>query len=144
MKKTMLWLSALALLLIVTVVGLLLGLLSRLQPEQPEATDLETYLAQDWPVFTLRAWSPDTGVLELDYPLRFTYAQMQKYGGRLEELRALPEGNRSTVADLKTALYERGLPAVRAVVVYGVTSDGQTAYTLHADGTVSACWETSN
>ena len=141
MKKTILLLSALALVLIAVVVSLLLGFFSRLgQIGRPKA-DLEDYLEENWSVFTLRSWDEETGALELDYPLRFSYEQMRKYGGSLEELQALPEGNRATVADLKTAAREACGLSLRSVTVYGVTTDGQTAYTLHPDGRLEACWD---
>lgn len=141
MKKTLLLLSALALVLILAVVGLLLGFFSRLgQIGQPKA-DLERYLAENWPVFTLRSWDEETSALELDYPLRFSYEQMQKYGASLEELQALPEGNRATVAALKTAVREACGHSLRSVTVRGVTTDGQTAYTLHPDGRLETCWD---
>ena len=126
MKKTLLLLSALALVLILAVVGLLLGFFSRLgQIGQPKA-DLERYLAENWPVFTLRSWDEETGALELDYPLRFSYEQMQKYGASLEELQALPEGNRATVAALKTAVREACGHSLRPVTGRGGPPRGHT------------------
>ena len=141
MKKTMLALGALALVLVLLGGALVWGLFSRLNPPREERPDLETYLAQAWPLFRLRSWDPEAGTLELDYPLRFTYAQMEKYGGTLEELRDLPAGNRATVADLKTTLREATGLTARSVTVYGLTTDGQTAYTLAPDGSVTACWD---
>ena len=108
-----------------------------------ESVDFESYLSEKWTVFQLRSWDPDSGVLELDYPLRFTYQQMEKYGGSLDELRGLPEGNLSTVAALKTDAMENAGVTVRDVTVYGLTSDNQIAYTVFPDGSVTACWDPS-
>lgn len=145
-KRMMLILAAVALALILLVCGMIWWFFSLLGGgAAPEANggDLETYLSEKWTVFQLRAWDPETGTLELDYPLRFTYAQMEKYGGSLEELRELPAGNLSTVAALKTAAGEDVGATIRKVTVYGVTTDGETAYTVHPDGSVETCWDGS-
>ena len=144
MKKSVLILAAVALVLVLLAAVLLLQLVSRLNPEQGtgEATQsLEEYLRDQWPVFSLRAWDGETGALELDYPLRFSLEQMKKYGAALEEFRTLPEGNRGTVAALKAAAYSSVSVTIQTVTIYGVTTDGQIAYTLYPDGTVSACWD---
>ena len=106
-----------------------------------ENADLESYLSDKWTVFQLRSWDPESGVMELDYPLRFTYAQMEKYGGSLEEINGLPTGNLSTAALLKTAAYEDLGAVISEVTVYGRTTDGQIAYTVSPDGSISACWD---
>ena len=140
MKRTLLCLGAAALVLILLTVVLLWSLFSGLTGKPSGTGDLETYLDEHWPVFRLRAWDAETGALELDYPLRFTYAQMEQYGASLEELRELPDGNLDTVAALKTAAREAAGVTVRSVTVYGMTTDGQIAYTVHPDRTVTACW----
>ncbi len=143
MKKTMLILCAVALVLIVLCLVLLGGLLTGLGAGSGPARGqgMEDYLSQRWPLFTLRSWDEDSGALELEYPLRFSYAQMEKYGGTLEELQQLPTGNLETVAALKTAARESAGLEIRAVTVYGVTNDGQIAYTVYPDGTAELCWE---
>ena len=119
----------------------LVGLLSHFRSEQPPAMDLKSFLSENWSVFQLRSWDPTTGALELDYPLPFSLEQMEKYGRRLQELRELPEGNRSTVTDLKIALREFSSDTVQSVTVYGLTTDGKVAYTLAPDGSLTVCWE---
>lgn len=141
MKKTILILSALALVLILGAAALLFGLFSGLSGETPQTREMEDWLAESWPLFRLRSWDAQTGALELDYPLRFSYEQMEKYGARIDELRELPASNLSTVSTLKTAALEAAGLTVRSVTVYGVTEDGRTAYTLYPDGSVSACWD---
>ena len=144
-KRTLLILSAAALVLILMAVGLLAWLFSGLSGLSRGAPQpLEDYLADQWPIFRLRAWDAETGALELDYPLRFSYAQMEKYGAKLEELQALPAGNLATAADLKTAAREAAGVVIRAVTVYGLTTDNRIAYTVHPDGSVTACWETGD
>lgn len=143
MKKTMLILCAVALVLILLTVGLLAGLFSALGGGKGSASapSLEAYLAESWPLFSLRRWDPEQGQLELDYPLRFTYKQMKKYGAVLEELRELPAGNLETAAVLKAAALEAADTTIREVTVYGLTSDGEVAYTVYPDGTLRACWD---
>lgn len=143
MKKTMLILAVTAALLILLTVGLLTGLFSALGGvrEVRQEQKLEDYLAEAWPLFRLRAWNAETGELELEYPLRFSYEQMEKYGASVEELRDLPAGNLSTVAVLKAAALESAGVTLRAVTVYGLTNDGQTAYTVYPDGSVTVCWD---
>ena len=141
-KRVLLALTAIALVLILLTVGLIWYLVKTLSGAgegQPKAA-LEPYLAEKWTVFQLRSWDPESGSLELDYPLRFTYAQMEKYGASLDELRELPAGNRTTADALKAAAYEDCGVTVREITVYGLTNDGETAYTVHPDGTVEACW----
>ena len=140
-KRTMLILAAAAFVLILLAGGLLWALLSTFSTENQAPGDLEAYLAGNWSVFRLRSWDPETGTLELDYPLRFSYEQMEKYGGRLEELQALPAGNLSTVEALKTAAFQAEGVTVREVTVYGLTTDGQIAYTVRPDGGIESCWE---
>lgn len=142
-KRVLLVLTAIALVLILLTTGLIWYLVKTLSASagKPSETELGPYLAEKWTVFELRSWDPEAGTLELDYPLRFTYAQMEKYGASLEELRELPEGNYATMAALKTAVYEDCGLTVREVTVYGMTTDGQTAYTVRSDGTVTACWD---
>ena len=144
----MLILIAVALVLILLVGGGIWGLLSMVDAGNPPAPSgtvdneaMETYLTEKWPVFQLRSWEPETGALELDYPLRFTYTQMKKYGGTMDELKDLPAGNLSTVAALKTAALEDLGASIRAVTVHGLTTDGQTAYTVYPDGAVETCWD---
>ena len=141
MKKTMTILLSAAFALILTAAVLLVLFVFRLSPEQAPAQPLEDYLAEHWKVFTLRSWDAGTGTLELDYPLRFTYAQMEKYGGSMEELSELPVGNLTTVESLKLTVQEACGVQLRSVTVYGISSDGQLAYTVHADGSITACWD---
>ncbi len=141
MKKTMTILLSLAFVLILTAAVLLILFVFRLSPEQSPAQPLEDYLAEHWKVFTLRSWDAKTGALELDYPLRFTYEQMKKYGGSMEELRDLPTGNLDTVGSLKSAARNASGAELRAVTVYGMTTDGQVAYTVYPDGSITACWD---
>lgn len=147
-KRVMLILAALALALVLLVGGGIWALLSIFDtgkspaPSGPvDRETMERYLTEKWQVFQLRSWDPETGTLELDYPLRFTYAQMEKYGGSLEELRDLPAGNLATVAALKNAAFEDCGVSIRGVSVYGLTTDGQTAYTVRPDGSVETCWD---
>ena len=141
MKKTMTILLSLAFVLILTAAVLLILFVFRLSPEQSPAQPLEDYLAEHWKVFTLRSWDAKTGALELDYPLRFTYEQMKKYGGSMEELRDLPTGNLDTVGSLKAAARNASGVELRSVTVYGMTTDGQVAYTVYPDGSITACWD---
>lgn len=141
MKKTILILSAVALLLILLSVGLLLGLFSGLHRDTPATRSMEDYLAESWPLFRLQSWDEASGALELEYPLQFNYAQMEKYGGTIEELRDLPAGNVATANDLKIAAWESAGLEVRSVTVRGLTTDGQIAYTVYPDGSVTACWD---
>lgn len=138
-------LIAAALILVLLVGGPIWAILSLFDggklPTASKDADVETYLTEKWPVFQLRSWDPATGALELDYLLRFTYAQMEKYGGTLDELKDLPTGNLSTVAALKTAALEDVGASIRDVTVRGLTTDGQTAYTVYPDGSVTACWD---
>lgn len=141
MKKSMIIFVSVALVLCLTVAVLLVTFFFKLQPEQEKKIPLEDYLAEQWTVFKLRSWDAGTGSLELDYPLRFTYEQMKKYGGSMEELRDLPTGNLDTIASLKTAARNAAGAELRSVTVYGITSDGQVAYTVFPDGRITACWD---
>ncbi len=141
MKKTMIVLVSVALVLTVLVGGLLAWLFIKLNPKQEAAPSVEAYLTENWKVFRLRSYDPDTGSLALDYPLQFTYAQMKKYGGSMQELQDLPIGNLDTVESLKTAVRETTKVILRNVTVYGMTSDEQVAYTVLPDGTITACWD---
>ena len=144
-NRTLRILIAVALVLVLLVGGPIWAILSIFDggtlPTASKDADVETYLTEKWPVFQLRSWDPETGALTLDYPLRFTYEQMEKYGGTLDELKDLPAGNLNSVAALKTAALEDIGATIRAVTVCGLTTDGQTAYTVYSDGSVEACWD---
>lgn len=139
--RTLLILAAIALVLILLAGALLWQLFSALSDGPAPKGELPEYLAEHWTVFRLRSWDAGTGALELDYPLRFSYAQMEKYGASLEELRTLPEGNLATASALRTAARERIGVTIASVTVYGLTNDGKIAYTLFPDGSVESCWE---
>lgn len=141
MKKRIRILVTVAFVLVLTGILLLLGLLQAIAPSQKELPKLEDYLAQTWKVFTLRAWDAETGTLELDYPLRFSYEQMVHYGAAIEELQTLPIGNLETISSLKTSVRETCGMVLHAVTVYGMSSDGQLAYTVFSDGSIATCWE---
>lgn len=141
MKKTMIVLVSVALVLILIVGILLVEFFFKLTPKREETQPFEDYLAEHWTVFRLKRWDAGTGNLELEYPLRFTYEQMKKYGASMDELRELPTGNLDTVASLKAAALNASGVELRAVTVFGVTTDGQIAYTVFPDGTIQACWD---
>ena len=134
-KRWMIVLGVIALALILALAALLLLLPGG--SKQP----LDRYIAENWTVFRLRSWDEKSGALELDYPLRFRYEQMEKYGGKIEELRALPAGNYATAEALKAAARTAAGAEIRSVTVYGLTTDEKTAYTVYPDGTIKACWE---
>jgi flagellar basal body-associated protein FliL len=70
MKKTMLILSAVALVLILAVGGGIWFFISKLTAKEavPEKSTVETYLNGHWSFYRLRSWDPASGALELDYP----------------------------------------------------------------------------
>lgn len=146
-KRTMLILAAIALVLILSVGGLIWMLVSLIgggkTPAAKGEADVGNYLTENWPVFRLHSWDPETGDLELDYTLRFTFEQMEKYGASLEELRELPAGNLYTVSALKSSAYEDVGVSFRDVTVYGLTTDGAIAYTVFPDGSTETCWDSS-
>lgn len=142
MKKTMLILSAVALILTLLVGGGIWFLISRLTgaSRPTEKTDLETYLAEHWTFYRLRSWDPDSGVLELENPQKLAYAQMEKYGEELdlgEDAAAQAEQIRSLRIGLREAC---GISPTR-ITVYGISSDGLEAYRVEEDGSVTACWQ---
>lgn len=140
-KRTLGVLAALALVLILLAGGLLWAMLSPLSRGRSETPDLPDWLEGRWTVFALRQWDPDAGTLELDYPLRFTYEQMEKYGGTIPEVGEIPRGNLETLSTLREDLRQNlGLTDL-SITLYGRTTDGQTAYTLFPDGSLSLCWE---
>ena len=136
-KRLMLILGVAALVLLLVLAALILFL-----PGGSAKQPLDRYLAENWTVFQLRSWDAKSGALELDYPLRFRYEQMEKYGSSIEELQALPEGNYATAETLKAAAKTAAGAEIQSVTVYGLTNDGQIAYTVFPDGTFQACWET--
>lgn len=141
MKKTMIVLSSVALVGVLLVGGGIWFLISRLTGAvRPVRTDdVKTYLAEHWDFYSLRAWDPQTGLLELDCPQRFTFEQMEKYGAELD-FTADALAQTEHLAALRRGLAERCGVKPEAIVVYGVTTDGETAYTVDEAGNLTACW----
>lgn len=144
MKKTMVILVCIALALILLVGGLLwyfFSLLPKGRGEPDPNADVAGYLSENWTIFRVRSWDAEAAALELDYDLPFTYDQVMKYAGVVEEIPQTPEGNLVTIrAICETVEQELGV-SIRKVTVYGLTADGKTAYTACSDGTISACWD---
>ena len=142
MKKTILILSAIALVLILLVAGGLWYFISRLpKVKTPEApADLETYLAEKWTMYRLRSWNEDTGELVLEYPQKLTYAQFCKYGAELDfDADALAQKDR--LEDLCLGIETRLKQQVRSASLIGISSDGETVYTVDLAGNLTTCWD---
>ncbi len=143
MKKLIITLGIIVLICVLILGGLLWYLLSMVpEKQQGEVSDasVEEYIESKWTVFRLKKWDGETKNLELEYDLPFTYEQVTKYADDVEELKQTPEGNLLTAADLCTTVREELGVEIRSVKIRGVTSDGQTAYTVGTDGTYEVCW----
>ena len=142
MKKTMLILSAIALVLVLLVGGGIWFLISHLTgaEQKTEKQELAPDLAEHWDFFRLRSWDAESGVLELESPQKLTYAQMEKYG---EELNLADDAlaQLDHIQSLRIGLRDVcGLSPTR-ITVYGVSSDGQEAFRVEEDGSLAACWQ---
>lgn len=141
MKKSLLLLLCLALVLMLTVGGILWYLFSRLTPAQPETgtRSVEDYLAESWPDFTLEAYDRAEGSLRLTLRLRLTYEQLVQYGDQ-PEMEELVLGHLETMKDIVRGAQTFCGVKLDAVTVTGLSSDGQIAYTVTSDGETTACW----
>lgn len=140
MKKTMLILSAIALVLILLVGGGIWYLISSLTgAEQPQTrSEVAVYLAEHWPMYRLRSWNPDTGVMELENPQQLTYERIEKYGAVLD----LTADQPGQMKSLRIALREACGVTPARITVYGVSSDGREVYAMEENGSFTACWLT--
>ena len=138
----MIILVAVALTLILLVVGLLWFLISRLPKvktsEQPDG--VEAYIAEKWSFYRLRSWDEDSGTLVLEYPQKLTYEQFRKYGAQLE-LSADALAQMDHMKGICIGIADRLNKQVRAVSVVGISSDGEEVYTVDQDGNLTACWQ---
>ncbi len=144
MKKTMLILIAAALVLILAAGGLIWYLLSALsRAGAPAATkSVEDYLAEQWPGYRLEEWDADAGSLRLSRSLKLTYEQLEKYGDQ-PEMNDLVRGHLDTMGQIAAGLIRYCGAEPKQMTVVGLSSDGQTAYTVRSDGTIETCWAAS-
>lgn len=142
MKKTIIALGILVLIFVLILGALLWYLLSILPEKRTSDASVQEYLTEHWTIFTVKSWDGDSGELELDYVLPFTYEQVTKYADDVEELAQTPEGNLKTAADLCATVREELGVEIRCVTIRGLTVDGQVAYTVDTDGTYEVCWPT--
>ena len=142
MKKTMLILIAVVLVLILLVGGLIWYLVSALSGAggAAEKLSVEAYLAEAWPDYSLEEWDAKNGDLRLSRSLRLTYKQLEKYGDQ-PEMNELVLGHLSTMEQIALGLTHSCGEEVRSITIVGLSSDGQTAYTVSRDGTITTCWE---
>ena len=141
MKKTMLILSAVALVLILAVGGGIWFFISKLTAKEavPEKSTVETYLNEHWSFYRLRSWDPASGALELDYPQRHTFEQMKKYGAALD-FSADALAQTQHMQDIRYGLSQVCSVSPTRIVVHGVSSDGREVYTVNEAGDLKACW----
>ena len=142
MKKTMLILTAAVLVLILVTGGLIWYLISAISKAgaPADARSVEDYLAGQWPGYRLEEWDPDTGDLRLSRSLNNTYEQLEKYGAQAE-MNDLVLGHLDTIEVIAAGLNRNCGVRPERITVVGLSSDGQTAYTVCSDGTITTCWE---
>ena len=81
--------------------------------DEPRAS-VESVVQENWPQFSDAEYDETAGTLRLTQESTMTYASAQKFGGEV---------------------YKDDLS------LKGVSSDGQTIYTVSSDGTITSCWQ---
>lgn len=139
MKKTMVILISAALVLILAVGGLIWYLISAVSGAGSTAASrsVEDYLAEQWPGYRVEEW--ENGVLHLSRSLKLTYEQLEKYGDQ-PEMNELVEGHLETLEQIAVGMIRNCGAEPKEITITGLSSDGQAAYTVRSDGTISTCW----
>ena len=98
-------------------------------------------VSENWPQFSDAEYDETAGTLRLTQESTMTYASAQKFGGEVYKDDLSLESYLDIVGvisyDVRSAC---GLQEL-TVTLEGVSSDGQTIYTVSSDGTITSCWQ---
>lgn len=102
---------------------------------------VESVVQENWPQFSDAEYDETAGTLRLTQESTMTYASAQKFGGEVYKDDLSLESYLDIVGvisyDVRSAC---GLQKL-TVTLEGVSSDGQTIYTVSSDGTITSCWK---
>ena len=108
--------------------------------DEPRAS-VESVVQENWPQFSDAEYDETAGTLRLTQESTMTYASAQKFGGEVYKDDLSLESYLDIVGvisyDVRSAC---GLQEL-TVTLEGVSSDGQTIYTVSSDGTITSCWQ---
>lgn len=108
--------------------------------DEPRAS-VESVVQENWPQFFNAEYDETAGTLRLTQESTMTYASAQKFGGEVYKDDLSLESYLDIVGvisyDVRSAC---GLQKL-TVTLEGVSSDGQTIYTVSSDGTITSCWQ---
>ena len=108
--------------------------------DEPKAS-VQTVVQENWPQFSEIDYDEAAGTLRLTQESAMSYASAQKFGGEVYKDDLALESYLDIVGvisyDVRSACGLQDL----TVTLEGVSSDGQTIYTVCSDGTITSCWE---
>ena len=104
--------------------------------DEPRAS-VESVVQENWPQFSDAEYDETAGTLRLTQESTMTYASAQKFGGEVYKDDLSLESVGVISYDVRSAC---GLQEL-TVTLEGVSSDGQTIYTVSSDGTITSCWQ---
>ena len=98
-------------------------------------------MQENWPQFSDIDYDEAAGTLRLTQESTMSYASAQKFGGEVYKDDLSLESYLDIVGVI--SYYVRSACGLQTLTVTleGVSSDGQTIYTVCSDGTVTSCWE---
>lgn len=133
-----------ALLLVSIVVGILWfvkAVKNKTEPKTSETLTVEKYFEQNWEDFCPVYYDEETETVILQKQVDCTFEQASRFGKEVYEDVAL--GHVDTMEVMLAGCKSTCKVTLSDIVVSGISSDGEVIYTVHADGTLTACWEES-
>ncbi len=131
-----------ALLLAAIIFGVVWFVKSMKEKNEPETHDPQTvegYFEKNWPAFCPVYYEKETGTVTLQKQIDATYDQVCQFGKEVYEDLAL--GHVDTMEVMQNGCEATCGVELSDIVISGISSDGKVIYTVHADGTLTACWE---
>lgn len=107
--------------------------------EQHTTLSVSAYFEQTWPEFCPVYYEEETGCVLLQKQIGCTFEQACQFGKEVYEDLAL--GHIGTIEVMMTGCSTSCDVTPTDIVISGICSDGNVIYTVHADGTMTACWE---
>ena len=145
MKKALPWLAAgLCVLLLAVIVFFAVRFTALVnqaaqKAEPSESVSVEEYFTNSWERFCPAIYDEEAGCVILQKKLDITYEQAYSFGKECYEEMAL--GHKDTLGIMLAGCRSATGVTLNDICINGISSDGEVVYSVHADGSISACWD---
>ncbi len=121
------------------VVWFIKSMKEKTDDETPKQLTVEDYFEKNWPDFCPVYYDRESSAVMLQKQIDATYEQACQFGKEVYEDLAL--GHVGTMEVMLDGCEANCSVELSDIVISGISSDGEVIYTVHADGTLTACWE---